>query len=253
MPDFGTFALEDLPATHPHIAPLYPGLPWSMPNARIVKLAYEVDLETVRNVLPAGLCRPVPPYGMLFVRDFPESPFGPFRVAAQTLASRYRTYGRAFVLQAVIDNPVALAAMREVWSYPAKPGTIDIADDPGSRSLRITVADPDGATLCDAEMTGIEGAEAGKLVIDAEVTVRIPPVFSNLPDGEPVRLLQINQGYALRDPYRGNFSINFKTSGPAYPWDLVPVTNTIIGIDTRADFELAPTDHVLDYVPDGFK
>ncbi|HEY3240805.1 MAG TPA: acetoacetate decarboxylase family protein, partial [Acidimicrobiia bacterium] len=121
MPDYGTVAAEDLPTTTPQLAPLYPALPWALPGARLVKLAFEVDLEFTRRVLPAGLARPTPPYGTLVVTDAPESPFGPFRLAAQTLACRYRNFARTYVLQAVVDNPVALAALREVWAYPAAP------------------------------------------------------------------------------------------------------------------------------------
>src|SRR5581483_10381666 len=81
---------------------------------------------------PAGLARSTPPYGTLIVYDVPQSPFGPYRLAAQTLACRYRNFARVYVLQAVVDNPVALAALREVWSYPAAPGTVELTDaDPG--------------------------------------------------------------------------------------------------------------------------
>src|SRR5581483_453715 len=99
MPDYGLVAAEELGPTTPQLAPLYPALPWAMPGARIVKLAYEVGTDFVRHTLP--------------VYDVPESPFGPYRMAAQTLACRYRNFARVYVLQAVVDNPVALAALRE--------------------------------------------------------------------------------------------------------------------------------------------
>jgi Acetoacetate decarboxylase (ADC) len=247
MPDYGLMSADDLGSTTPQLAPLYPPLPWEMPGARLIKLAYEVDLDFVRRNLPAGLARSTPPYGTLVVQDVPESPFGPFRMAAQTLACRYRNYARVYVLQAVVDNPVALAAFREVWSYPAAPGTIDLTDEPGQ--IRGVVSAPGGEALATFELTGIEGAEAERIVIDSELTARIPPRFANADAEEPVRLIQINRAYALRDPVRGRFSVRFSSAGGAYPWGLVPVTNLIIGVDTRADLEFAPTDWVLDYLP----
>lgn len=246
MPDYGLVAAEELGPTTPQLAPLYPGLPWEMPGARIIKLAYEVGTDFIRHTLPAGLARSTPPYGTLVIYDVPASPFGPYRMAAQTLACRYRNFARVYVLQSVVDNPVALAALREVWSYPAAPGTVDLTEDDGQ--VRGVVASPDGAPLARFALTGIEGAEAERLVIDGELTARVPARFST-GDAEPVRLIQVNRAFALRDPTRAKFSIEFASAGERYPWGAVPVTNLIIAVDTRADIEYAPTEHVLDYFP----
>jgi acetoacetate decarboxylase len=219
-----------------------------MPGARIIKLAYEVGTDFVRHTLPAGLARSTPPYGTLLVYDVPESPFGPFRMAAQTLACRYRNFARVYVLQAVVDNPVALAALREVWSYPAAPGTVEVVDGDGEVSG--VVAAPDGGRLARFALTAIQGAEAERVVIDGELTARVPARFST-GDAEPVRLVQVNRAFALRDPTRAQFTIDFSSASDRYPWGAVPVTNLIIAIDTRADLEYSPTEHVLDYFPPG--
>ena len=252
MPDYGLVAAEELGPTTPQLAPLYPAMPWLMPGARIIKLAYEVGTDFIRHTLPAGLARSTPPYGTLVVYDVPESPFGPYRMAAQTLACRYRNFARVYVLQAVVDNPVALAALREVWSYPAAPGTVDLTDTegPGSPEVSCVVAAPDGAALATFTLAGIQGAEADRLVIDGELTARVPPRFSTA-DAEPVRLVQVNRAFALSDPTRARFSLEFTSAGDRYPWGAVPVTNLIIAVDTKADLEYAPTDHVLDYFPPG--
>ena len=248
MPDYGLVAAEELGPTTPQLAPLYPAMPWVMPGARIIKLAYEVGTDFIRHTLPAGLARSTPPYGTLLVYDVPESPFGPYRMAAQTLACRYRNFARVYVLQAVIDNPVALAAFREVWSYPAAPGTIELTDDGESVRSPAWWPPPTVPPLATFTLTGIEGAEAERLVIDGELTARVPARFST-GDVEPVRLVQVNRAFALRDPTRAKFSIEFTSAGDRYPWGAVPVTNLIIAVDTKADLEYAPTDHVLDYFP----
>jgi acetoacetate decarboxylase len=248
MPDYGLVAAEELGPTTPQLAPLYPALPWSMPGARIVKLAYEVGTDFIRHTLPAGLARSTPPYGTLLVYDVPESPFGPFRMAAQTLACRYRNFARVYVLQAVVDNPVAMAALREVWSYPAAPGTIELTDAEADGEVHGLVAAPGGGALARFTLSGMEGAEAERVVIDGELTARVPPRFSTAAE-EPVRLVQVNRAFALRDPARARFSVEFTSAGDRYPWGAVPVTNLIVAVDTRADLEYAPTDHVLDYFP----
>ena len=246
MPDYGLVAAEELGPTTPQLAPLYPALPWEMPGARIIKLAFEVGTDFIRHTLPAGLARSTPPYGTLIVYDVPDSPFGPYRMVAQTLACRYRNFARVYVLQAVVDNPIALAALREVWSYPAAPGTVDLTDGDGQVSG--VVAAPDGAPLATFSLMDIQGAEAERVVIDGELTARVPPRFSTA-DEEPVRLVQVNRAFALRDPTRAGFTVTFTSAGDRYPWGAVPVTNLIIAVDTRADLEYAPTEHVLDYFP----
>ncbi|HKN89450.1 MAG TPA: acetoacetate decarboxylase family protein [Acidimicrobiia bacterium] len=248
MPDYGLVAAEELGPTTPQLAPLYPALPWEMPGARIIKLAFEVGTDFIRHTLPSGLARSTPPYGTLIVYDVPDSPFGPYRMVAQTLACRYRNFARVYVLQAVVDNPIALAALREVWSYPAAPGTVDLTDGDGQVSG--VVAAPDGAPLATFSLMDIQGAEAERVVIDGELTARVPPRFSTA-DEEPVRLVQVNRAFALRDPTRAGFTVTFTSAGDRYPWGAVPVTNLIIAVDTRADLEYAPTEHVLDYFPPG--
>ena len=111
-----------------------------------------------------------------------------------------------------------------------------------------TWAAPDGSPLARFTLTGIQGAEAERLVIDGELTARVPPRFSTA-EAEPVRLIQVNRAFALRDPTRAKFSIEFTSAGERYPWGAVPVTNLIIAVDTEADIEYAPTEHVLDYFP----
>src|SRR5947207_9084445 len=228
MPDYGLVTAEELGPTTPQLAPLYPALPWAMPGVRIIKLAYEVGTDFIRHTLPAGLARSTPPYGTLLVYDVPESPFGPYRMAAQTLACRYRNFARVYVLQAVVDNPVALAALREVWSYPAAPGTVELTDADGG-GVHGLVAAPGGATLARFTLTDVEGAEAERVVVDGELTARVPPRFST-GDEEPVRLVQVNRAVALRDPTRARFSLDFSSPGDRYPWGAVPVTNLIVAV-----------------------
>ena len=248
MPDYGLVAAEELGPTTPQLAPLYPALPWEMPDARIIKLAYEVGTDFIRHTLPAGLARSTPPYGTLLVYDVPDSPFGPYRMAAQTLACRYRNFARVYVLQAVVDNPIALAALREVWSYPAAPGTVEVTDGEGEVGGR--VSSPDGGVLARFRLSDIEGAAAERVVIDGELTARVPARFSTA-DPEPVRLVQVNRAFALRDPTRARFTVEFDSAGDRYPWGAVPVTNLIVAVDTRADLEYSPTEFVLDYFPPG--
>ena len=52
-----------------------------------------------------------------------------------------------------------------------------------------------------------------------------------------------------RDPTRARFVLKFSSAPGPYAWGEMAVTHPIIGVDTRADFEYAPTEHILDYFP----
>jgi hypothetical protein len=165
-------------------------------------------------------------------------------MATQSAICRYVTFVRAFVVQAVVDNPVAMAAMREVWGMPAKPGTVTISDDPAGSAG--SVATPDGVPLAEWRIDNLEGAEAARVLLESEITVRLEPRFAVAGDATPPRLIQVNRAYALRDPKRGRVRLSFGDAA-GYPWALLPVTHPIIGVDTMADLHYEPTEYVLDY------
>ena len=76
--------------------------------------------------------------------------------------------------------------------------------------------------------------------------------LTDLLDKQPLVLGALGlAGIALRDPARARFSVKFTSAGDRYLWGAVPVTNLIIAVDTKADLEYAPTEHVLDYFPPG--
>src|SRR5207249_3923064 len=84
---------------------------------------------------------------------YPDSPVGPFRVASQLIVCRSLTRARGYALQSVVDgSAAALAALREVWGFPARPGRIrldvtealitgEVADDSGRAIATVTMRD----------------------------------------------------------------------------------------------------------------
>src|SRR3990170_1608975 len=109
MPDYGRLTQDELPHTLPAVSPLYPPPPWPLPGARILKLVFETDKETVLRWLPPALSRSSPPYAIITVAHYPESPVGPFSLATQYIGCRARIFIRALALQAIVDNARALA------------------------------------------------------------------------------------------------------------------------------------------------
>lgn len=250
MPEYGTLRQGDLGPTGPQLAPLYPALPWALPDAHLLKCSFDTDADFVRRVLPDPLTRPVSPFGAFIVQDVAESPLGRYRLAAQVLGCRYLTYARVYVLQAVIDGPVALAAFREVWSYPAKPGVVTIEET--DTQLQCTVDTLDGDRLATCTLLGREPADTSKVLLEPELTVRVPPRFRSDEDPAEVTLVQLNRTGELRDARRGPFTLKFSTPNQAYPWAQLPDCGHIIGVDLYANLELAPTQYELAYRSDHF-
>src|SRR3990172_10948411 len=92
MPDYGRLTLDQVPPAPPAVSPLYPPPPWPLPGARILKLVFETDKEVVLRWLPPALSRSSPPYAIITVAHYPESPVGPFSLATQYIGWRARLF-----------------------------------------------------------------------------------------------------------------------------------------------------------------
>src|SRR5919108_4197951 len=129
MPEYGRLGQDVLAHTLPALAPLYAAPPWPLKDVRILKILYETDAAPVIQWLPPRLSRSAPPYASITVARYPESPVGPFSLAAQYIGCHAGMVVRAFTLQAVTDKTTALAALREVWGYPCTLGSVALGDD----------------------------------------------------------------------------------------------------------------------------
>src|SRR3970282_1062860 len=118
MPDLGRLTRDRLPHALPATAPLYPPPPWPLPGARTLKLVFETDAETALNWLPPSRGRPSPASGIIPATHYPESPIGPFSLAAQYIGCRARMFIRAFALHAGADSGAGAAAPRGLWGFP---------------------------------------------------------------------------------------------------------------------------------------
>src|SRR5437870_10906602 len=131
VPDYGRLTQTRLPHSAPAVSPLYPPPPWKLPGARVLKLLFETDVDPVLTWLPPKLSRSSPPYAIITAAQFPQSPVGPFSLAAQYIGCRAGFFIRALTLQAVCDTAPALAALREVWGYPCTPGQLELEEKDG--------------------------------------------------------------------------------------------------------------------------
>ncbi|MBI2913008.1 MAG: acetoacetate decarboxylase family protein [Chloroflexi bacterium] len=244
MPDYGRLTQERLPHALPLVSPLYPPPPWPLPGARILKLVFETDQETVLNWLPPALSRSSPAYAVITVAHYPESAVGPFSLTAQYIGCRARLFIRAFTLQAIVDSEPALAALREVWGFPCKLGRVRLAAGP--RGVSATVARL-GARVAEMRLSRPESIDPGLIRFDPMLNVRLAPAIEEGKHHTLLEMVQIDPDYQIGESLRGRGEVRYPASNEGDPWHLLPVLNMIAATYCVADTELPLARFVMPY------
>ncbi len=244
MPDQGRLTEPRVPHTSPAIAPLYPPAPWKLPGARVLKLMYETDVEPLLSWLPPKLTRSSPPYAVITVAEQPETPIGPFSLAAQYLGCRAGFFIRALTLQAVTDSATAMAALREVWGYPCKLGTVSVS---GAGSAISAEAGEGGVPVARVRITDIGPVEGDLVRFDPVLNLRVFPSLEEGKRHDLVQMVQIDPDYAVQKAQRGAGSVEFPAEAGESPWAVLPVRNIISAAYCEMDTELPLARFVMPY------
>jgi acetoacetate decarboxylase len=244
MPDQGRLTQERLPAVAPAIAPLYPRPPWPLPGARMLKLLYETDKEPVLTWLPPKFARSSPPYAVVTVTHFPDTPIGPFSLAAQHIGCRAGFFIRALTVQAITDNPVAMAALREVWGYPCKLGeiTLDARDSETRATIRCAEQ-----SIVEASLAGGVPIDSGAVRLDPELNIRTAPSLEAGKQHDLLQVLQIDPESEVKEAVRGEGTLTFPSQSETAPWHLLPVRNIVTAVYCTLDTELPLARFVMPY------
>ncbi|MFN8559443.1 MAG: acetoacetate decarboxylase family protein [Dehalococcoidia bacterium] len=237
MPEFGRLSRDRLPYTTPFVAPLYPPPPWPLPDTRIVQVLFEIDRDVALDWLPPGLAKPVPPYAQILVWRCPESPVGPFALAMQLIVCRSQTRARGFAFHGLVDGPpAALAALREVWGIPARPGRVRL--DASDKEIGAEVADEDGRLVATVRVGDLHAADPANIHYDPILAPRLaPPVQENAEPGL-LEMAQVDPDYTIKECRLGAGAITYPESSATAPWSLLAVRNMIATTYTVSDTSL---------------
>ncbi len=244
MPDLGRLKRDRLPHTLPVTAPLYPPPPWPLPGARILKLTFETDAEAALNWLPSSLARTSPAYAIVTVAHYPQSPIGPFSVATQYLGCRARLFIRAFALHAVTDKPRAVAALRELWGFPARLGRVRLSAGPRAVRARVTV---DGRTVAALRLGRGRTCDPELIRYDPMLHVRLIPSIQEGKRHSVLEIVQIDPDYRISEALRGRGELTYPEPGEGDPWHLLPPLNMISATYSVMDTELPLARFVMPY------
>jgi acetoacetate decarboxylase len=235
MPDAGQLSEDRLPHTTPAPAPYYPPPPWALRGAQVTKVLYETDVAPVLEWLPPKLTRATPAYAVITVEHYPESPVGTFGVATQYIGCRAGFFIRALALQTVTDSPAALAALREVWGFPASPGSITLEGEG-------CVVVANGQALCSIGLEGTEDIAPGLVRFDPVLTLRAAPSLKEGTRHDLLQMVQIDPDYEITRAVRGHASVELTG-----PWSLLPVRNVVAAVRCEVNTELPLARFVMPY------
>ncbi len=197
MPRFGTLRLEDWMSRVSEVDG-YTTQPLSLKGAMVMNLASEIASLAADPLVPAAMNPSIPPYLHCTISDFPETPFGPFKIAELRIVARAAYRPRAFVLRSFIDNPEAERELARRWGYPAAAGRIEIRQ----RHDRVeTMVYAGGRLLLHAEMRQREIVAGVDLQFISSMHL-----VRNRADGKTV-LMQVDPEYAVTQAERGASNI----------------------------------------------
>lgn len=244
MPVYGRLAEDRLPHASPLPSPLYPPPPWHLKNARLLKLVFETSEDAVLDWIPPKLTRSTPPYATIIVSSYSESPVGPFSVATQYAGCRAGFFIRAFALEAIVDNPAATAALREVWGLPCKLGEVTVDRSDGAVSASVS---RNGSVLARVSMTDGRPIDTSSARFDPVLTVRATPSIEAGKRHDLLQLVQIDPDYEIAECIRGTGLVEYPAHSDEDPWDAVPMLNMIATIDCLVDTEMPLARYVMPY------
>jgi acetoacetate decarboxylase len=244
MPDHGRLTEDLVPHTTPLVAPPYPPPPWRLPGATVLKFVFETDTESVLTWLPPKLTRSSPPYAVITVEHYPESPVGPFSMANQYIGCRAGFFIRAFALQSIVSEPLALAALREVWGYPAQLGEVSLNTTRNGAQAGVR---RNGNVLLDARLEDAQPLEPELTRFDPVLTLRLIPSLQEAVRHDLVQMVQIDPDLEVTAAFRGTGAFTYSEGTGGDSWSVLPNRNLISTVCCTIDTELPLARFVMPY------
>jgi hypothetical protein len=236
MPLFGALELD---RAAPRLATLrdLDAEPWTLPQAEILQLAFEVPRAT-QALLPRAMHPAIPPYVTLHVTRYPESPAGPFALATLRLMARAGAHPRGFFLGAVASTLEAAAALRERWGLPAAAGTVTLRRRHDRVMASVT---RDGAPILECALVDPQPISGGDVQYIHSVTLAQVPL-----DGTTApRLVQVDPRYTFHKAERGRPEVS-RLDAEAWNADGVRLLNPIAATVCTVDTDLPRIRFVMD-------
>jgi hypothetical protein len=235
MPLFGTLDASAATAL-PRLANLDTEA-WTLPDAEILQLAFEVG-DGALALLPRAMHPAIPFYVSIWVTRYPETPIGSFTLAQLRLVGRAGAHPRGLVLGAVASTSEAVTALRDRWGLPATLGNVALM----RYHDRITgTVVRDGTTILECSLLGPE------MISPADVQYIASVTLADVPDGGTVRrsIVQVDSHYTLKRADRGRPQVA-RFEAAAWGADGIALRHPVSGSITVCDTDLPQIRFLMD-------
>jgi hypothetical protein len=210
---------------------------WSLPQAEILQLAFEVPRDTLA-LLPRAMHPAVPPYVTIAVIRYPESPVGAFTLAMLRLSGRAGAHPRGFVLGAIASTEAAAMALRTGWGFPVEAGKVTLT----RRHDRVmATAFRNGGPILDCALVDPEPISGGDVQYINWVTMGTAPL-----EGKALPLLiQVDPRHTIHKAERGRPEV---AAFDAAAWNApsLRLLNPIVATVCTSDTDLPRIRFVMD-------
>ncbi|MGH7838150.1 MAG: acetoacetate decarboxylase family protein, partial [Candidatus Binataceae bacterium] len=122
---------------------------WTLAGAKILNVHYEIDNDTVAELIPVTLRPAIPAWAVFNVTHYPASPVGAFTIGEIRIGSRAGVRPRGFVLRSYVDSAAAARELAQRWGYPTTVGKVYLRGFHDRVVARVTAED--GKNVLDVE------------------------------------------------------------------------------------------------------
>ncbi len=220
MPRSGRMNVEAFAAQNAREILGYKTEAWTLQGAQILNLHYEIDNDTIDDLLPVTMRPSIPAWAVFHVTHYPNSPVGPFDIAEVRIGSRAGVRPRGFVLRSYVDNEVAARELAQRWGYPTVSGQVylrvfhdrivaRVTTSAGKNALDMEMIDREPISGTDIQFNSsmhlARNQEEGKLVI-----VQVDPqwIFQKAERGRPHIISLDSQSWGVGDILRAEYPIS---------------------------------------------
>jgi len=218
---------------------------WRLPGAKVLNVHYEINNDTVADLLPVTLRPAIPAWAVFNVAHYPESPAGPFTIAEVRIGSRAGVRPRGFVLRSYVDSAAAARELAQRWGYPTVAGKVYLRGFHDRVVARVTTAD--GKSALEMEMIDREPISGADIQYNSSMHLT-----RNQADGKLV-IVQVDPEWTFQKVERGRPHIIALDSEAWGAGNLLRADYPISASYAACDVTLGRIRYICDPTVDAFK
>jgi hypothetical protein len=245
MPRSGRMKVEAFAAHAAREIHGYKTEPWQLKGAQILNLHYEIDNDTIDDLLPVTMRPSIPAWAVFHVSRYPDSPVGPFTIAEVRIGCRAGVRPRGFVLRSYVDNDAAARELAQRWGYPTVTGQVYFRVFHDRVVARVTTAA--GKSALDMEMIDREPISGTDIQYNSSMHLA-----RNKEDGKVV-IVQVDPEWVFHKAERGRPHIISVDSQSLAAGDLLRADYPISATSTNCDVTLSKIRYICDPAKDAFQ